>query len=96
MKTVWKYKLRPEIEIPRGAEVLSVHEQRGELWIWAVVNPNNRSEKRGFAVFETDEDVPDMSLKFIGTVLLNHGRSVQHVFEILKSRPRGTKKALLR
>lgn len=92
--TVWKYKLTPEIEIPRGAEVLSVHEQRGDLWIWVKVNPNNRSEKRRFAVFATGEDVPDISLKFIGSAVLSRGRLVQHVFEILKSRPREIKKAL--
>lgn len=92
VKTVWKFKLEPEVEIPRGAKVLSVHEQLGDLWIWAIVNPNNRSETRRFAVFATGEDVPNRSLRFIGTVLLNRGRLVQHVFEIVKSKPRVDKK----
>lgn len=84
MKTIWKYTLQPDItlEMPVGAEVLSVREQGDEICMWALVEPDAEKEERRFMGFGTGHDVPGGILKkFIGTAHLHGGRMVFHVFE---------------
>lgn len=84
MKTIWKYTLRPltAIDMPIGAEVLSVHEQLGEVCLWAMVDPDGESEVRKFELFGTGHSIPDLSnKKFVGTSHLDGGALVLHVFE---------------
>lgn len=83
MKTIWKYVLQPEcsLEIPRGAELLSVHEQGESICLWVLVDPSLEKEVRKFIVLGTGHDVPDVSLKFVGTAHLNASALVFHVFE---------------
>ncbi|HDR9068177.1 TPA: hypothetical protein QDA90_003485 [Burkholderia vietnamiensis] len=84
MKTIWKYTLQPDIilEMPAGAEVLSVREQGDEINMWALVDPNAEKEERRFMGFGTGHDVPSaMFKKFIGTAHLQGGSLVFHVFE---------------
>lgn len=82
MKTIWKYTLQPDIilEMPAGAEVLSVQVQGDGINLWALVEPNADKEERRFMSFVTGHDVPGgMLRKFIGTVHLQGGDI--HVFE---------------
>ena len=85
MKTIYKYILKPEISIriPEQSQLLSVHEQNGEVCLWALVNPQNIDETRTFAVFGTGHRVPEDHI-FVGTALLEGGSLVFHVFEIGK------------
>lgn len=83
-KTIWKFTLRPviEIEMPDGAQVLSVHAQNGELCMWAQVRTENPMVKRKFLTFGTGHILPeDKRLIFVGTALLEGGSLVLHVFE---------------
>lgn len=83
---VWKYKLKQQItlKIPMGAEILSTHVQRNSACIWARVNPEATLETRHFIIVGTGHEISDRyaESKFIGTVLMDHGAFVFHVFEV--------------
>lgn len=83
MKTVWKYPVRPtmEIELPVGAQVLSVQMQGGEPQMWVHLDPAAPKEVRSFAVFGTGHEIPDDYTLFIGTFQTHGGLLVFHVFE---------------
>lgn len=86
MKTVWKYILEPgetTLEIPVGAQILSVAVQGEEVCLWALVEPDAIIEPRQFIVAGTGESIPDkyQPPAFIGTVHLS-AFLVFHVFEL--------------
>lgn len=83
MKTIWKFVLQPEckIEMPVGAELLSVHAQGDDICLWAKVDPSAAKEARSFVGFGTGHDVPDEPLAFVGTALMHGGSLVFHIFE---------------
>lgn len=84
MKTIWKFTLKPEItlEMPKGAQVLSVREQGEDICLGALVDPMAEKERRNFVSFGTGHDVPDLPMQFIGTAHLAGGGLVFHVFEV--------------
>jgi hypothetical protein len=88
MKKVYKYPVRIEnrqnIAMPVEAEVLAVAAQRGEIQIWALVEPDKTSECRSFGVFGTAHVLPVAPMKYIGTVQLENGDLVFHVFEYVQ------------
>ncbi len=56
--TVWKFNLpnyhtEIHISMPSGARILSVGNQRGQLVLWALVDPNAGTSMRKFMVCET-------------------------------------------
>lgn len=70
------------IDLPHGAQVLSVQVQDGSPYIWACVNPSAKSEPRQFRLYGTGHPIEgDCLLKFIGTFQLFGGRLVYHLFE---------------
>ena len=86
MRSVWKYTLRPGLQsfgIPQGAVILHVHEQLGLVCLWALVEPEERQSERTFDVVATGQQF-DLLGKcvYIGTVHLDGGSLVFHVFEI--------------
>ena len=85
MKTIWKYTLEPDstIDMPIGAEVLAVDEQRGEPQVWALVDPSANTEKRRFVVYGTGQTMDNNPGRYIGTLQLLGGTYVFHVFEIV-------------
>ena len=86
---IWKFQLpvegRATVQMPVGAQVLSVHVQRpnhdpdGRICWWAKCDPDGRTEDRHFAAIGTGYTIPPDLKKFIGTVLM--GPLVWHVFE---------------
>lgn len=87
-KIILKYQLEEvyfqHIEMPKGAEILSVQVQRDIPCIWALVNPENDNEKRGFEIFGTGSLIQyDMGVerKYIGTIQRFGGNIIWHVFE---------------
>ena len=87
-KSIWKFVLdttdKQELEMPKGAELLSVQEQHGQPCLWALVDPNEVNESRIFEIFGTGHPVPyDMEVKrkFIGTYQLAEGDFIGHLFE---------------
>lgn len=85
MKTIWKFVIPPagnrkSVEMPAGALVLSAAFQGEDLCVWALVDPDARKERRGFAVLATGEKMPIATgFKFISTGFI-HGL-VFHIFE---------------
>jgi len=83
---IWKYELElssiQAIEMPVGAEILSVGNQEGILAIWAMVDATGDKEQRYIEIIGTGDQVPTgmgVDHKFIGTVLMSP--FVWHVFE---------------
>lgn len=87
MNQVWKYNINPDdytsLEIPKDANVLSVGEQFGNVCIWVMVDPSKNKETRKFRLAGTGHPINELYLSFVGTVQLDGGSMVFHLFEIL-------------
>jgi hypothetical protein len=81
-KTIWKYTLGISdaqiLALPKGATILSVAEQYGEVTLWALVDPDKELEHRLFYIFGTGHPVPNTPGTFLGTVQIRD--LVWHVF----------------
>lgn len=89
MKTIWKYPIPVtgdfNLDLPAGAEILTVHTQGGYPKIWALVNPDIKTENRKFIIKPTGYSYFDSkNMQYIGTFFLDDELTVWHLFEILK------------
>jgi hypothetical protein len=87
MRTIWKHVLDLQtniivIEMPLGAEILTAREQGSAICIWYQCDPTQPMEKRKFVIVPTGGAAPDQA-PYIGTVLLEGGMYVFHVFELI-------------
>lgn len=86
-KTIWKFTLTPNtiqpIEMPIGAEIISLQTQHEAACFWAIVDPHSPKEKRHFEVYATGDVIPEAKRVFIGTFQLSGGNLVFHVFELI-------------
>lgn len=88
MKTIYKYPLQtvdePQLNMPRGARVLSFHSQNDQPCIWALVDPDEPVQLRRFYLAGTGQPFKynPASLRFIGTALFMGDTLVFHLFEI--------------
>ena len=94
-KTIWKFELEigdnQKLELPIGAEILTVHTQNEIPCLWALVDPDADQETRHFEVYGTGHPVrydsnrakPKLGIDriYIGTFQLHNGILVFHVFE---------------
>lgn len=85
MKRIYKYPLElsdvAEVSLPRGAKILHVGEQQGELRLWALGDPSVASERRRFRVVGTGHPADGLEvMKHLGTIQSPSGL-VWHVFE---------------
>ena len=84
-KTIWKWKLRVKetqvINMPSGAEVLSIQTQQGSPVLWALVNEDNPLTSRTFATYGTGFIMPENPGKYIGSYQNKLETLVFHVFE---------------
>lgn len=91
MRTIWKYSVSITSEglvhrIPKGAKFLSVQVQQGLPYMWFLLEDAALREDRKFFVLETGKELPRSLLgvsEYLGTVLLENGNHVLHLFEIL-------------
>lgn len=87
MKTIWKYPLEitdeQVVEMPQGANILSVQSQGSQLCLWAIVFPNRASmRERTITIYGTGHAMrTDCEEKFLATVQQDGGALVWHVFE---------------
>ena len=84
MKTIYKYSIDPLFRtmLPEGAKVLSVGSQGSGMFLWALVDPNAPKVERTFDVYGTGHTVDyHDGMEFIGTVMMEGGALVFHVFE---------------
>lgn len=86
MRKIFKYVLEAAdlqvLELPGPSKVLSVHEQRGDMVLYAIVNEGGKNEKVEVAIRGTGHIVDfDIDMyDFIGTVKLLEGQLMFHVF----------------
>ncbi len=90
--TIWKYTIEDvwgphTLKMPAGAQVLSVHEQNGEICLWAQVHGMQPKVDRVFQFFGTGRSIPatlviNDRLVFVGTFHLRPG-AVGHLFEVI-------------
>lgn len=86
-KQIWKFVITPSnsmVEIPIGAEILTIQAQGENPCIWAMVDPSKKTEIRQFDVFGTGHDIIDnmgFERKYINTFQLYGGALVFHLFE---------------
>jgi len=86
-KEIWKFELdmieSDTIDMPIGAEILTVQAQNGFPCLWALVDPLTLTEKRFFeekvaTVYSLKSDIDRV---YLGTYKLYNGSLVFHVFE---------------
>jgi len=72
-----------EIEMPKGAHILTVQEQYGRPAIWAIVDPEQPKEIRHFRLFGTGHplDIDPVKNRYIGTFQHLGGDFIGHLFE---------------
>ncbi len=88
-KTIFKYKLgvgvTQDVEFPKGAKLLSAQAIGEDLFIWAIVDPEQHMEKREIRVIGTGHKVyDDEKLRHLGTTQMYGGTLIWHVFEVIK------------
>jgi len=90
MKKIYKYEIKPDelrVEMPQGAKIVHVDNQREHLCLWAEIDPDAPVEVRQFAVFPTGGHIPeypDVTVKHLGTVNVKDGFFIFHVYEVIK------------
>lgn len=92
MTTVWKFKLTLNrdglsLTLPEGSKILSVHEQRGDICLWVQVDTEVKiHQRRSFEVYGTGHLIPEGDRTFLGSVFMDGGAFVFHVFEKLTAK----------
>jgi hypothetical protein len=85
MRTIWKFLVEPfdeiKIEMPKGAEILTVQNQKENIQLWAIVNPNVEKEIRKFHVYSIGQEMNNINEIYIGTFQIDNGDLVFHLFE---------------
>lgn len=79
-KEIWKFELKPHIQMPKGAQLLSVAVQQGVAVIWALVDPNAPRVFRELNIYMTGFPIKNPG-RFLGTILEENGTYVLHVFD---------------
>lgn len=87
-REVWKFPLPvpgPDvfgIELPAGAEVLTVQVQAGRPCIWALVSPSAPPEGRLFRIAGTGHPIAERLGAYVGTFQFEGPGLVFHLFEV--------------
>lgn len=84
MITVWKYQLSVEdlqwLELPRGANILSVGAQNEVPCLWCQVDTEAAKDSVLIVTHRTGHPMKKDNMKFLGTYQLYQGSFVGHVF----------------
>jgi hypothetical protein len=85
-RRVYKYLLSVDDEVwvsmPGKAKVLTVQEQRGEPYLWALVDPEAPTLQHRFRLAGTGHDIAwQGNMVYRGTFQLRGGALVFHLFE---------------
>jgi hypothetical protein len=70
------------IKMPKGANPLTVQEQNGLPYIWAIVDPKNDEIFYNFRIVGTGQEIcfDLLDYKYFGTFQLVHGKFIGHMF----------------
>ena len=84
MRSVWKFRLVmtdvQSVQMPMGAEILTVQMQGEQCCLWALCEPENVTHSRTILIHGTGHPVGDIA-RYIGSVQMMGGALVFHVFE---------------
>jgi len=90
IKRVYKYEVPVmdvvTIQLPIGAEILTVQSQNGIPCIWALIDPVNPYKDRTFRLAGTGHSIEvnnEVKENYIGTFQLENGLLVFHLFELI-------------
>lgn len=82
--TIWKFPLAVThvqmVQLPAGAEVLTVQVQHGGPCLWARVDPSNPPVARRVFIHGTGHECHADAAVYLGTFQLADGEFVGHVF----------------
>lgn len=85
MKTIFKYEIQvvgyQDVLLPQGAKILCVQTQHNKVYIWALVDEAATPVPRKIQGCVTGHTLPNGVGNYIGTVQLDGGEFVFHVFE---------------
>lgn len=86
---VWKWPVPIidvfEIDMPKGARILSVQVQRGEPQVWGLVDPSAPKETRTFVLLGTGNVHASrliVDCDYVGTFQIEGGALVFHLFAV--------------
>jgi hypothetical protein len=71
MSTIWKYPLHTpngEIQMPKGAQILHVGDQGGQITLWAKVDPHAETGWLRVSILGTGHEIPLDAGEHLGTV----------------------------
>ena len=85
-REIWKFELEITdeqiINIPIGAQIISVQAQRGEPCLWAIVNAEERcASPKKIIIHGTGHAISEDAGNYIGTFQQMNGDLIWHVFE---------------
>ena len=70
-----------QIEMPEGAEILTVQLQRGTPCIWALIDTDKPKQLVEIEMFGTGHPMDDKLRKYIGSFQMKEEQFIFHVFE---------------
>ncbi len=78
--------MRQSIQMPWGAQIVSIQAQRDVITIWAIIDDEEaRKDTRDFWVIHTGSQIHEpksgMKLYFLATVVMDSRGMVYHIFE---------------
>lgn len=84
---IFKYEIsikeKFDLELPSHSKILSFQLQNGKPYIWVLLDENKVLKHRYFTIVGTGHEFdyhPDI-MKYIGTIQMNQGALVWHLFE---------------
>lgn len=70
------------VEMPLGAEILTVQMQGPTCCLWYKCDPAKYTTRRHIGIFGTGHDLPNVHMNYLGTIQWNLGQLVFHIFEL--------------
>lgn len=84
-EAIWKFPIElvdeQTVEMPIGAEILCAQVQRGIICIWAKVKVENKKVGYTIRCFGTGHEHKVIQGRYVGSVQLQQGALVFHIFE---------------
>jgi len=88
VRTIYEFPLEvidaQAVQMPSGAQILTVQKQNGTPCIWGMVDTENQKEERFFEIFGTGHPMhEDMGVgrEYVGTFQMHSGSLVFHLLE---------------
>lgn len=86
MKTVYEYPLQISDEfiigLPKGAQILKVALQKGEPYLWALVDTEAELESVYIRCAGTGHPIEQQNVEYLGSVIMYDDRFVVHYFRV--------------